>query len=189
MVAFPKSTQTRVTFAEYSQRPETNQIVELIDGEIVVNSPRDIHQKTHWRISATLIAILPPGEARAAPAGLRIDDYHSFEPDIFWVSEANSECRLGADGRYWQGAPDLVIEILSPSTASYDRGYKYDTYERIGVREYWLVDPDLQNVEVHQLVDGSFRRLGFFQSPKTFRSPVLNAAEVDISVWFESAHE
>jgi hypothetical protein len=47
----------------------------------------------------------------------------------------------------------------------------------------------LQNVEVHQLVDGSFRRLGFFQSPKTFRSPVLNAAEVDISVWFESAHE
>jgi Uma2 family endonuclease len=179
-------TQTRVTFAEYSQRPETNQIVELIDGEIVVNSPRDIHQKTHWQISATLNSILPPGEARSAPAGLRIDDHNSFEPDIFWVSENNPNCSLGPDGYYWQGAPDLVIEILPPSTASYDRGYKYDTYERIGVLEYWLVDPDSQHVEVYQLVDRRFMRLGLFKSPKTFRSAALNNVEVDISSWFES---
>jgi Uma2 family endonuclease len=176
--------KTRVTFEEYTALPETNQIVELIDGEIVVNPPLDKHQKALWQIVTTLTPLMATGEARFAPAGLHFDDGNSFEPDLFWVSPDNTQCFLEDNGRYWHGAPDLVVEILSPSTASDDRGIKYETYEKYGVREYWLVDPDAKYVEVYRHEAGKFQRQGVYKPNQPFVSAALGGATINSQSWF-----
>jgi Uma2 family endonuclease len=176
--------KTRVTFAEYAAMPETNQIVELIDGEIVVNPPLDKHQKAMWEIVATMTPLMKNGTARFAPAGLHFDDGNSFEPDLFWVSAENTGCFLEDNGRYWHVAPDLVIEILSPSTASDDRGIKFDTYEKHGIREYWLVDPEAKFTEVYRHDGSKFERRGVFKPNQSFVSAVLNGATIDSQNWY-----
>ncbi len=175
---------TRVTFEEYAALSETNQIVELIDGDIVMNPPLDKHQKTLWQSVATVMPLMKNGEARFAPTGLHFDDGNSFEPDLFWVSAENKECFLEPDGRFWHGAPDLVVEILSPSTAFNDRGHKFETYQQYGVREYWLVDPEAKFVEVYMHTQGKFERLGVFKADQSFVSSVLNNATIPLQTWF-----
>jgi Uma2 family endonuclease len=174
----------KVSLADYLALPESNQITELIDGEIVVNPPRDAHQKTLWMLVGDLMPLLNEGEARFAPTGLNFDDGNSFEPDLFWVSPTNDRCRVEPQGRYWEGAPDLIIEVLSPTTEAIDRDDKYKVYERYGVREYWLVSPDARYAEVHRLEDGRFTRVGVFRPGQSFVSTVLGGATIYPARWF-----
>jgi Uma2 family endonuclease len=178
--------KTRATFADYQALPETNQIVELIDGEITVNPPPlHSHQESAWHIVVYLVPILNTrgGVARFAPAGIHFDDEHTFEPDIFWISPDNTDC-VPMDDRYWHGAPDLVIEILSPSTEYKDRGVKFEIYEKYGVREYWLVNVAAHYVEVYRHKDGAFIRAGVFVPGKSFVSEVLGGISVEVSAFF-----
>ena len=88
---------------------------------------------------------------------------------MFWVSGADSLCKLGADD-YWHGAPDLVVEVLSPSTALRDHGVKFGLYEQHGTREYWLIDPAAEFVEVFRRENDAFVRFGAFGNAETFRA-------------------
>ena len=154
----------RATFADYDALPETNQQVELIDGEIImVPAPLDIHQQLNGDIYTYIRAIVPSGAIRIAPTGVRLGD-HVVEPDIFWVSADNQNCSLGPDGRYWLGAPDLVVEILLPSTASRDYREKFDIYETHGVREYWIVEPAARYIDVYQRDDNSLVHVGNYSA-------------------------
>ncbi len=177
----------RVTFEEYDALPETNQIVELIDGEIIASPPLDIHQKTLLKVVKTVMTLMKKGEACLVPTGLHFDDENSFEPDLFWVSAENEHCFLEDNGRYWHGAPDLVIEILSPTTASNDRGVKFEMYEQHGVREYWMVDPDANYVEIYRLEGDKFERQGLFKPNQPFTSTVLVGTTIDSKSWFSEA--
>jgi Uma2 family endonuclease len=124
------------------------------------------------------------GEACLAPTGLHFDDGNSFEPDLFWVSQENTRCFLEDNGRYWHGAPDLVIEILWPSTEANDRGIKYEMYERFYVREYWLIDMRANFVEVYRHEEGKFQRQGVYKPNQLFVSAVLGGATIDSQAWF-----
>lgn len=164
-----------IILEEYLALPETNRIVELIDGQLVETPlPFDIHQKTLGQLLFFLIQQELKGVLRHAATGVCLDELNFFEPDLLWMSPHNFGCIL-IEGRYWYGAPDLIIEILSPSTAYRDRGIKYEIYEKHGVREYWLVDPEAAFIEVYTLADGRFLRLGLFRAGQTFASPVLNS--------------
>ncbi|MCA0454307.1 MAG: Uma2 family endonuclease [Chloroflexi bacterium] len=176
--------KTRTTFAEYAALPESNQIVELIDGEIVVNPPLFRHQKALVKIILSLQFLSENGEICVAPTGLKFDDGNSFEPDLFWVSESNTDCVLGADGRYWYGAPDLVVEILSPSTEVNDRGHKFQTYQRYGIREYWMVNPEAKFVEVYTLSGSRLTQQGIYEAAQPFASAVLGGVTIDPKTWF-----
>ncbi|MEZ4668014.1 MAG: Uma2 family endonuclease [Anaerolineae bacterium] len=177
--------KTRATFADYQALPETNQIVELIDGEIVMNPSLDLHQELLGVIYLFLSSIVQKkGKLRLAPTGIYFDDDNSFDPDIFWVSPENDHCFLRTDTRYWQGAPDLIVEILSPSTESRDRGVKFDIYEKHGVREYWMVNVEARYVELYQHKNGSFDRVGVFETGKSFVSDVLDGISVEVSALF-----
>jgi len=178
--------KTKATFADYIALPESNQITELIDGEIIVNPPLDIHQDTLGTIYVFLSQTLKDGKLRMAPTGVYFDEHNSFEPDIFWVSPQNDHCFLADDNRYWHGAPDLIVEILSTSTASKDRGGKFDTYEQSGVREYWLVDPVSRYIEVYINRQGVFKRLGLYEPGKTFVSEVMGNLSIDVNILFPS---
>lgn len=166
---------TKMTIEEFLALPETNHITQLIDGDFVVTPPPlDIHQETVGALYLYISRLEVGGKLRLAPTGIYMDNENAVEPDIFWVSAANESCFLRADGRYWQGAPDFIIEVLSPSTTDHDQNYKFQLYEKYGVREYWLVDPESKRIEVYQRENNQFRRAGSFAPSSTFASTALN---------------
>lgn len=164
--------KTLVTAEEFFALPESNQIRELIHGEIVVNPPKDRHQKVSASAYSFLDRLELGGDLRYAPTGLYLDNIDVLEPDIFWVSSQNENRRLGDDG-YWYGAPDLVIEILSPSSIRHDRVEKFQLYEKYGVQEYWIVEPNKPVIEIWFYIDGKLVYQGEFSTRDSFRSAVL----------------
>jgi Uma2 family endonuclease len=163
----------QITAQEFFALEETNQIRELIDGEIVVNPPKLPHQRSVRLALRLLETVIPSGELWVAPTGVYFDELNIPEPDIFWVSAENTSCVANAENSYLHGAPDLIIEILSPSTARNDKVTKFQLYEKYGVREYWIVDSVEQRVEVWNHDGESFIYLGGFSVRKNFTSKAL----------------
>ena len=120
-----------------------------------------------------------------APLDVVLSDDDVLQPDIVFVSnERRSIIRKGLNV---QGAPDLVVEVLSPSTAQRDRTIKRERYARFGVREYWIADIVGGTVEVNVVSSDKFEVVGVYGEGDTFESPLLTGLEVDISGVFESA--
>jgi Uma2 family endonuclease len=172
--------QTKMTAADFHELSESNMPVQLIDGEVIVSpSPIKPHQdacgNTYFLFRQLIQQDKISGTAQYAPMDVYLDDENVPQPDVFWVSAANENCKLGEDG-YWHGPPDLIVEVLSPSTARQDKVTKFALYERHGVREYWIADPNYRNMEVWSLVEGKYARLGLFGENDVFTSPVLGQA-------------
>lgn len=166
-----EQTKTRMTAAEFSQLSETNRLMELIDGELIVTpSPMSSHQRLVQRIFGLIQTHMPDGEAMLAPMDVHLDDENVLQPDVFWLAP-DSRCveRSG----YFYGAPELVVEVVSPATSTRDRRDKFDLYQRHGAREYWLADPAAQHIEVWQRQGEHFVRLGIFTEGGAFRSSAL----------------
>jgi Uma2 family endonuclease len=179
-----ESIRQRLTSAAYHTLPESPQRRELIDGEIVVNPLLYSHQKVLGTIFLSLSqALQGRGELAFAPVGLHLEEGFDLESDLFWVSPQNTACSLGADARYFYGAPDLIIEVLSPTTAYRDTGIKYDLYEKHGVAEYWVIDPTGQQVLVYYREQNRFQRQGSFLSGQPFESAVLKL-RIDTAPFF-----
>lgn len=143
----PSTTQT-ISAAEFLAMPETLDHMELHDGVIVMSpSPEIHHQEIVLFLGSWLLHHKPNGKVMVAPSDVHWDDGNVMQPDVFWISATNSHCQA-IDGKHWRGAPDLVIEVLSPSTAIHDKQTKFRLYERHGVPEYWIVDPEHRFIEV-----------------------------------------
>jgi Uma2 family endonuclease len=123
---------------------------EMIDGKVVLMSPRPNYN--HNRIAANIYVLfesyLRGKQCTAFSDGydLYLSETERFVPDMMIVCDRN---KIKWNGVH--GAPDLVVEVLSPGTAKYDRGHKKDVYGRCGVREYWIVSPKERSVEVYCL--------------------------------------
>lgn len=126
---------------------------ELINGEIVAMSPRPLIK--HNIVVSSIYAIFHNflSGSKCVPfangTDLYFNDKDRFIPDVMVVCNRDI---IDDDGVH--GAPDLVVEVLSPSTATRDRGYKKKAYEKAGVKEYWIVDPANRSVEVYLLKEG-----------------------------------
>ncbi len=178
-------TRTRMTAKEFLELPESNMPIELINGEIIMSpTPKDPHQDIVLSIAILLKPMVTAGKVKVAPMDVHFDDVNVVQPDVFWAGGEGSRCQLGDDG-YWHGAPDLVVEVLSPSTSSHDRGVKYDLYEKYGVREYWLVEPDAKYIEIYVLQEGKFVRQGLFEPGASFTSLVIEGQSVAVDKLFE----
>jgi len=167
--------QIRIDAETYYQLPEYEQhtLIQLIDGEVVIGmAPKIIHQRIIREILVLLyrIAQNKGGEVLAAPTEVYLDAYNIYEPDVLYLTP-DTRCEISEERI--TGAPELVIEILSPSTAKYDRQAKYKAYEQHGVDEYWIVDPAHALIEIWQLDDGHFNLLGAFAAGDTFTSRPL----------------
>ena len=133
----------KMSYAEYLEFAEESKIVEWVEGETISYMPPTM---IHQDISGFLFYLLESfvqffrlGKVQQAPFEVKLwPDGPSREPDILFISNENMP-NLGE--KRFAGAPDLIIEIISPSSASEDRVRKFGQYERAGVREYWLVDP------------------------------------------------
>lgn len=156
--------KARYTFADCLAWDE-NERIEIIDGEVfMMATPSRIHQKISGELFRQLANYLEGKKCEVYPApfavrlferdGDRPEDADTVvEPDISVVCGRSKLDRYGC-----KGAPDLIVEILSPSSLRHDRLVKLNLYQRAGVREYWIVDPENRSVMVF-LPD----RSGFFK--------------------------
>lgn len=128
---------------------------ELINGKLVAMSPRPLvnHTRASGNIHTIFNTYLKGKPCEAFPDGvdLYLSPTDRFVPDGMIVCDKN---KIKPNGVH--GAPDLVIEVLSPATAKNDKGYKKAAYEKAGVPEYWIVDTNNKSVEVYLLKDGAY---------------------------------
>jgi len=147
-----KAVHPRVSFADLERMPEDGRRYELYDGEVfVVPAPLPRHQITQQRIVQLLAAYATQtgGIAIDSPIDIVFSDYDAVQPDVVFFSAARRH-RVDLD-RVIRAAPDLCVEVLSPSTASTDRGRKMQMFARYGVGEYWIVDSAARTIEVYEL--------------------------------------
>lgn len=174
--------RTRMTADEFLALPETMSIHELIDGEVYLAPPPMIeHQTVSGNIYFYLRTLIPQGRWYAAPTGVYLDEQNIPEPDILWLAP---EHMSKIKGRYIEGAPDLIVEIFSNSTAKRDKEDKFHLYEKYGVREYWMVDPSNQYVEVYVLKENIFVRQGTYDKSDSFTSSLFGDAAIQVAAFF-----
>lgn len=180
-------TRPRIKFTvnDYMTTPDDKRC-QLLDGELIVApSPTTRHQTILIRLSQTLhdwVGSGRTGQVWVAPLDVVLSDYDVAQPDVLFVSNDRSAIITEAN---IQGAPDLVVEILSPATAQYDRGYKRTLYGRHGVKEYWLVDPDAETVEVlTESAEGLVLR-ATFQRGDALTSPLLSGLTIELGQIFD----
>ena len=163
----------KFTYEDYKQTPDDTRY-ELLDGELIlVPAPRVTHQRTSVSIFTSLYSFVTEndlGEVFYAPTDVVLSDFNVLQPDILFVSNERSHIMTEANIR---GAPDLVVEVLSPSTAQRDRTVKRNLYAQHGVPEYWQADEDAKNVQVLTLVDGEYEVAGTYGEGQTVISPLL----------------
>lgn len=153
-MAVREPARRKLTYDDYVLIPEDGLRHEILDGEHFVSpAPRPRHQDALGNLYFKLMSFLSEkrlGRAFFAPLDFVFDKHNVAQPDLVFISNERS----GLIGEtYISGAPDLVVEILSPSTRRTDELIKRSIYERFGALEYWLVDPDRRTVQV-------FRRAG-----------------------------
>jgi len=182
-------TRTRIHANDYFQHAEYQEhdLIQLIDGEVMIGMPPILKHQDIVReilILFTLIARQIGGKAYDSPIEVRLDEYNVFEPDVMYIRPENLAITQQDEKRII-GAPNLIVEVLSPSTAKFDRQEKYHACEANGVEEYWIVDPIHETIEVWNLEAGQFVRLGVFADNYTFTSAVL-ATDVDVKPIFSA---
>ena len=151
---------TKLTYDDFALLPDDGQRHELIDGEHhVTPSPGRRHQTISMslaRLIATFLHTERLGRIYHAPFDVHLTPHDVVEPDLLYVSREREAILTEANV---QGAPDLAIEILSPFSRNVDELRKRDLYERSGVREYWIVDPEAEAVKVFRRgAEGGFGR-------------------------------
>ncbi len=176
--------ETKLTYADYLKTPDDERC-ELLNGELVMSpSPKEIHQYILGNLYLKLGAFVRErglGKIYFAPFDVVLSDTDVVQPDLLFVSDD----RIGiVTPDNVQGAPDLVVEILSPATAERDRTVKLAMYARHGVQEYWMVDPDARTITVLLRGESRFGVNGIYGEGQILHSPTLAGFSVALEEVF-----
>ena len=179
-----EKTKKQYTYEDYEKLPE-GAPYQLIGGELIMTpSPMPYHQIIARNIGFELLKFNEQrrlGEVIFAPLDVYLSETETYQPDIIFISKD----RLNIIGeKKIEAAPDLVIEILSPSTAYYDLRHKKRIYEKSGVKEYWIVDPMEKGIEVYENVNGEFKVFSQAQEKDRVKSKLLDGFEVEMEKAF-----
>ncbi|NOZ69259.1 MAG: Uma2 family endonuclease [Deferribacteres bacterium] len=166
------------TYEDYLKTPEDERY-ELIEGELLMTpSPVPRHQRISRKIEFVLEKFVTEndiGEVFYAPCDVYLDDENVVQPDILFISKE----RLNIIGeKNIQGAPDLVIEIISESTAYRDFVQKKRLYARSGVKEYWIVIPEEESIEIYIPRDGTYTLHHAYGKNETLESVSLGDLKI-----------
>lgn len=185
-MAVHDTVRRKLTYEDYVLFPDDGQRHEIIDGEHYVSpAPLMRHQQLSMRLSIRLGSFIEAnhlGELYAAPADVLLSKHDILQPDILFLSNERAAILTPKN---IQGAPDLVVEILSPSTRHLDERLKLARYGLLGVREYWLVDP-AGRVVVFQAEGEVFRRTAELsaEAEDLLTMPLLPGLEIPLADLF-----
>lgn len=182
------STKTAlVTYDDYQHLPDDGNRYEIIDGELFMTpAPKMYHQDIIGNIYYHIRKFLEKtnlGKVYVSPADVVLSMTDVVEPDLFFISKERSEI---ITKKNVVAAPDLVVEILSESTAAIDRNRKKDLYGKYGVKEYWIVDPEQAAIEQYILRDGFFELNDELTSSDKLNSKIIEHFSIPLKEVFKS---
>lgn len=184
----PQAHKVKFTYEDYLLFPDDGKRHEIIDGDhYVTPAPSTKHQRILGNLHSILWNFLKQhkiGEVFVAPYDVVLSDLDVVEPDLLFISTARSSI---ITEKNIQGAPDLVIEIISESTRKTDEIIKRKLYERHGIPEYWIVDPELETVKVYRMTDQGYTRAAelSLESNNILTTPLLADLRIPLSEIFE----
>ena len=161
-----------LTYDDYAQIPNDRNRYELFEGELVVTpSPSWAHQTVvtnlAWAVS-DYVRRNNLGKVAVAPMDVLLSNITVVQPDLLFVARE----RLSIiQPRYVQGPPDLVVEVISPSTVANDRQVKQQLYARYAVPHFWLFDPEERRADAYQLTEGNYQLAATAEGSERFAAP------------------
>ncbi len=177
-------TTPRLTYQDYANL-EGDERYELLDGELIlVGSPNRDHQSVNLRLASRMLSFVDEndlGWVYGAPFDVLFTDTDVVQPDILFISREREHILTPANV---QGAPDLIVEILSPSSSTRDWRAKRELYSDHGVREYWIVDPTNRIVSILLPQDGVLEIDQTHTEDDTATSTVLEGFSVSLDTIF-----
>lgn len=171
------------TYDDYLNLPdESGHRFEVLDGTLIREpSPNVLHQRVLFRLYKALDQYLaeidPGGEVFGAPLDVTLGDKTVLQPDLFYVCSDQQDI---VRERRIDGAPRLVVEILSPSNRRKDRLEKLQIYQRAAVPHYWIVDPDQRSLECFALRDGIYALVAGGMDDDTVCPPGFGGLSIDL---------
>ena len=176
-----KQANIKFTYHDYLQLPDEKRY-ELVEGELfVVPAPNLYHQQILGKLWTSIYNHARAnhrGEVFLAPCDVVLCEFTVVQPDLVFVASEHMAILTDAN---IQGPPDLVVEILSPSTGQRDLGIKRNLYAKYSVPEYWIVDPDAKTVEVLSLTETGYRTEVIVTRTGTLNSPLLTALDLALT--------
>lgn len=174
-------------YEDYLQLPDDGKRYEIIEGVLyVANAPTIEHQYAVSRILFYLqfhTIADDLGIVLTAPIEVHLSESsRPVQPDVLFIRKARQSILTP---QFCDGAPDLIVEVISPSSIRLDRQVKYRAYEQHGVAEYWLVDPKLRGVEIYRLTDGEYALLGQYTADDLIESNVLPGLQLKANSLFQ----
>lgn len=159
------TSSVKLSWDDYVRLPEDGLRHELLDGaHLVTPTPVRRHQAIVLNVAASIrwhLKLHPYGSVYVAPLDVMLSAHDIVQPDVLYIS--HERARVVEQQPWVKGAPSLVVEVISPGTRQRDEVVKRRLYERAGVDEYWLVDPDADSVAVLR------RNAGRFELASTLR--------------------
>jgi Uma2 family endonuclease len=179
--------EKKITVAEFLEMDfEEGYIYELINGEIMRRtSPNLDHQAVSMELSAILHTFVKSnnlGKIFAAPVDVYLNEFDLVVPDLVFVAKENMGILY--EKRCIVGVPDLIIEILSKGTQKRDKGDKMKLYRKHAVKEYWLINPRSQTVEIYEWRDGDYELMFSLEDTGVIQSIVLTDFSLEIADFF-----
>ena len=178
------------TYQDYLELPDDRNRYEILEGELVMTpSPITVHQRVSRKIEAQLDHFVEEnklGEVFYAPCDTILSEDNIVQPDLLFISNDNKKV---ITEKNIQGAPDLLIEILSPNTAYHDLIEKKGIYQNFGVKEYWIVDPKRRWIEVYVLQEGKYHLFQRVEKSGTVQSKILEGLEIPLARIFGQEEE
>ena len=175
----PGTRQGQWTYKDYAALPDNGQRYEIVNGVLLMApAPSGSHQKAAGKIFyylLTYVEFAGWGQVFQAPFDVELLPDMVVQPDVLVL--LNTGLDKYVESRII-GAPDLVVEVVSPGTAAYDRLSKYDAYAHAGVPEYWIANPLKRTVEVLVLKNGRYNSLGVFEGSNSLPSKIVPGISV-----------
>lgn len=169
----------KFTYSDYLLLPDNGKRYEILEGELLMSpSPNANHQTVLIRLVRILSSFVDErnlGQVFIAPFDVVLSKFDVVQPDLLFVTAKNAH---KVKSTHVEGAPDLAVEIISPGSTQRDRIIKRKIYALHGVKEYWLVHPEKEQIQVLRLEKGDFQRIAELTREEVLTSPLLSGLEI-----------
>ena len=177
--------RSRFTVADLVGAPDDGKRYEILEGDLAVSpSPNRQHQRIVQRLHLWFCRLeeAEQGQVYLAPFDVVLDQYNVVEPDVLFIR--SERLNIITDTNV-QGAPDLVVEVLSSSTRARDLGIKAQVYRRFRIAEYWIVDPDMQTLAIYGLTPDGYQVAGPFRRSEIVASTLFPGVSLAVADLFD----